>query len=213
MYSFVSNFIKLTRLNFPCWVVCFIMNLFFLNIFLFFVKCIPLRGSYFPAGGEGKSCLFAPVVALSHAWGEAPVPAKRDPYISWGGLQGSKRPILSLFWLSWCCEELSNSFCAVRNSLQLWDSVTQVKLRRHSTPRTVTSVTIPLPSIKTEKIHLNWLWMACAHGGGESMNASDCIKSQMEVQSQFFRQHVEPQGISITSYTMGILLSYLSYSS
>lgn len=95
----------------------------FLNIFLFFRKCIPLRGSYFPAGEEGKSCLFAPVV-LSHTW-EATVPAKRDPYIGWGRLQGSKRPILSLFWLSWCCEEQSNSFCAVRNSLQLRDSVTR----------------------------------------------------------------------------------------
>lgn len=67
-------------------------------IFLFFGKCIPLRGSYFPAGGKEKSCRFAPVVVLSHTlYGEATVPAKGDPYIGWGGLWVSKRHILSLF--------------------------------------------------------------------------------------------------------------------
>lgn len=212
MYSFVFNFIKLTRLNFPCWVVCLTMNLFFKIFFLFFGKCIPLRGSYFPAGEEGKSCLFAPVV-LSHAW-EATVPAKRDPYIGWGRLQGSKRPILSLFWLSWCCEEQSNSFCAVRNSLQLREC-NQVKLRRHSTPRTVASVTIPLPSISSCKKRLKKYTSACSGWlvlmeGENPWMPLISSKPKWRYKAKVFRQDVEPQDISITSYMMGILLSYLS---
>lgn len=183
MYSFVSNFIKLTRLNFPCWVVCFMMNLLFLLFFLFFGKCIPLRGSYFPAGGKERSCRFAPVVVLSHTlWEEATVPARGDPYIGWGGLWVSKRHILSLFWLTWCCEEQGNPFCAVRNSLQLRDSVTQVKLRRHSIPRTVGSVIIPLPSISSckkdwKKNAPHLAPMACAHGGGR---IHECLQLHQE---------------------------------
>lgn len=42
----------------------------------FFGKCIPLRGSYFSAGGEGKSCWFAPV-AMSYVFGlETVAPAR-----------------------------------------------------------------------------------------------------------------------------------------
>lgn len=217
MYSFVSNFIKLTRLNFPCWVVCFMMNLLFLLFFLFFGKCIPLRGSYFPAGGKERSCRFAPVVVLSHTlYGEATVPAKGDPYIGWGGLWVSKRHILSLFWLTWCCEEQGNPFCAVRSSLQLRDSVTQVKLRRHSIPRTVGSVIIPLPSISSCK--KDWKKKCsspCSNGlcswrGENPWMPPVASRAKGRYKANVFRQDIEPQGINIASYMVGILLSYLS---
>lgn len=51
--------------------VCLMMN-----IYIFFGKCNPLRSSYFSAGGEGKSCWFAPV-AMSYVFGlETVAPAR-----------------------------------------------------------------------------------------------------------------------------------------
>lgn len=185
----------------------------FLNIFLFFRKCIPLRGSYFPAGEEGKSCLFAPVV-LSHTW-EATVPAKRDPYIGWGRLQGSKRPILSLFWLSWCCEEQSNSFCAVRNSLQLRDSVTRWSWEDIAPPEQwhLSPFLCPLsvPAKKDWKKYTSACsgWLVLMEGENPWMPLI-ASKAKWRYKAKVFRQDVEPQDISITSYMMGILLSYLS---